>query len=172
MSVNGVAAAFHHQGRTPNGRHPVPAGLELGVKHFAVVCDTEGAELAVWEGANALRAAQSTLQRANKALVRTKPGSKGRATARARFTRLHARIAHLRRDLAHRNSHHFATHLAVRTVEDLDVLGMGRLRTRARAVADAGLGDLLRQIAYKTTWYKCQLHVADRFYPNSKTCSA
>jgi putative transposase len=172
VSVNGVAAEFHHQRRSPKGRHPAPAGLDLGVKHLAVLADAKGQELEVWEGVNALLHAQQRLRRANKALARTKPGSTGRAKARVRLTRVHARIAHLRRDLAHRISHWLATNLVRLTVEDLNVAGMARLRTLARAVADAGLGDLLRQIAYKTAWYGCELHVADRWYPSSKTCSA
>ena len=79
--------------------------------------------------------------------------------------------AHLRRALAHRISHWLTTNLVRLTVEDLNVAGMGRLRTLARAIADAGLGHLLRQVAYKAPWYGCELHVADRWYPSSKTCS-
>ena len=125
----------------------------------------------MWEGVNSLRDAQTKLRRANKGLARTKPGSGGRTKARARLTKVHARIAHLRRDLAHRISHWLTTNLVQLAVEDLNVAGMGRLRTLARAIADAGLGDLLRQIAYKAPWYGCELHVADRWYPSSKTCS-
>jgi putative transposase len=42
---------------------------------------------------------------------------------------------------------------------------------RFRALADAGLGELRRQLGYKTTWYHSQLVIADRWYPSSKTCS-
>jgi putative transposase len=50
VAVNGVAAAFHHQRRSPNRRHQRPAGLDLGVKHLAVAADADGTELRVWEG--------------------------------------------------------------------------------------------------------------------------
>jgi len=40
-----------------------------------------------------------------------------------------------------------------------------------RALADAGLGELRRQLGYKTTWYGSDLIVAGRHYPSSKTCS-
>jgi putative transposase len=29
-----------------------------------------------------------------------------------------------------------------------------------------------RQLTYKAQWYGCELWLADRFYPSSKTCSA
>jgi putative transposase len=57
-------------------------------------------------------------------------------------------------------------------VERLNVAGMLRNRRLARALADAGLAELRRQLTYKTGWYGSQLVVADRFYPSSKTCSA
>ena len=65
-------------------------------------------------------------------------------------------------------------------IEDLNVAGMMRRKPGAgqggrglnRALADAGLGELRRQLGYKTAWYGCRLVVADRWYPSSNTCSA
>ena len=80
--------------------------------------------------------------------------------------------------------HHATTRLAqchdVIVIEDLNVAGMMRRKPGAgkggrglnRALADAGLGQLRRQLGYKATWYGSQLVVAGRWYPSSKTCSA
>jgi putative transposase len=57
-------------------------------------------------------------------------------------------------------------------VEQLNLAGMLRNRRLARALSDAGLAELRRQLTYKATWYGSQLLVADPFYPSSKTCSA
>jgi putative transposase len=57
-------------------------------------------------------------------------------------------------------------------VEDLNVAGMLKNRRLARKIADAGFGQLRRQLAYKTVWRGGQLISADRWYPSSKTCSA
>ncbi|MFE9956564.1 RNA-guided endonuclease TnpB family protein [Micromonospora sp. NPDC005299] len=56
-------------------------------------------------------------------------------------------------------------------VEDLHIAGMLRNRHLARHIADAGFGELRRQLAYKTLRNGGQLLVADRWYPSSKTCS-
>lgn len=40
-----------------------------------------------------------------------------------------------------------------------------------RGVADAAMGELLRQLDYKATWYGATLVRADRFYPSTRTCS-
>ena len=65
-------------------------------------------------------------------------------------------------------------------VEDLAVANLSRRKPGAgkggrglnRALADAALGELRRQLGYKATWYGSTLIVADRWYPSSKTCSS
>src|SRR4030081_1639148 len=49
---------------------------------------------------------------------------------------------------------------------------MLRNRRLARHVAGVGWAELRRQIEYKTGWAGSTVHVADRWYPSSKTCSA
>jgi transposase len=44
-------------------------------------------------------------------------------------------------------------------------------RHLARVLADAGLAEPRRQLAYKTTWHGSRPRLADRVYPSSKTCS-
>jgi putative transposase len=44
-------------------------------------------------------------------------------------------------------------------------------RRLARHIADAGFGQIRRQLGYKTTWHGGRLVLADRFYPSSTTCS-
>jgi putative transposase len=45
-------------------------------------------------------------------------------------------------------------------------------RRLARHVSGVGMGELRRQIEYKTGWAGSTVHLADRWYPSSKTCSA
>lgn len=174
-SVAGVAAELHHQHRRrshasrPKKHRQV--GADFGIKSLVVAADPDGNEVRVWEGVNALRTAQAQLRRANKALSRTKPGSAGRAKAVARLQKTHARVARIRRRLAHDITTWLVTHCDRVVVEDLHVAGMSRLRTLAKAIADAGLGDLRRILEYKAKWYGVEVVVADRWFPSSKTCS-
>lgn len=175
VSLTGVAAVFHHQRRTPNGRHQVPAGLDRGVKTLAVVADADGRLVYEAEGVKPLTAALNRptdrLRRASRAYARTKPGSAGRAAAKKKLNKMHARIYHQRRHALHVLSHWCATNLAALTIEDLNVTGMTQLRSLARSVSDAGMGELGRQLSYKADWYGLDVTVADRWFPSSKTCS-
>jgi IS605 OrfB family transposase len=50
-------------------------------------------------------------------------------------------------------------------VEQLNVAGMLRNRSLARHIADAGWGELRRQLTYRTAWAGRRLVQADPFYP-------
>jgi putative transposase len=65
-----------------------------------------------------------------------------------------------------------ATEFGAVVVEDLNVAGMVRNRRLARSLGDIGMAEFRRQLDYKTSWYGSALHVADRWYPSSKTCSS
>jgi len=62
------------------------------------------------------------------------------------------RGAFLRAEIAHQLSFRCATRLSRLTIEDLNVAGMTQLCTLAKAVADAGTGDLGRLLRYKARW--------------------
>jgi putative transposase len=57
-------------------------------------------------------------------------------------------------------------------IEDLNVAGMLRNRRLARHIAVVCMGEFRRQLLYKTGWRGGRLHVADRWFASSKTCSA
>jgi len=40
----------------------------------------------------------------------------------------------------------------------------------AQAIGAVGFGEFRRQLRYKTAWYGCQVIVASRWEPTSKTC--
>jgi putative transposase len=171
-------------------RHDAPAahpdavvGVDLGVSHLAVlsrpvpgVSDENG----FVANPRHLDKAQKRLRRLNRRCSRRRgpdrrtgqaPSKRWRRANHAR-SRRHHRVAHLRADGLAKLTTALAAHSGTLVVEDLHVAGMLRNRGLARRIADAGWGMLRRQLAYKTDWRGGRLHVADRWFPSSKTCSA
>ncbi|MFI6056461.1 RNA-guided endonuclease InsQ/TnpB family protein [Streptomyces violascens] len=126
------------------------------------------------------------LTRAQRAWARTVKGSRRRDRAARRIARVQHQIAQRRATGLHTLTKRIATGFAVVAVENLHVKGMtasargtrdnpGRkVRQKAglnRAILDASMGELRRQLAYKTSWYGSRLAVLDRYWPSSKTCS-
>ncbi|MGH3862815.1 RNA-guided endonuclease TnpB family protein, partial [Actinokineospora sp.] len=81
-------------------------------------------------------------------------------------------VANARRDGLHKLSTRLVRTHGTIVLEDLHVAGMLANRRLARHIAGVGVGELRRQITYKTEWAGGRVHVADRWYPSSKTCSA
>jgi putative transposase len=167
--------------------HPV-VGVDAGVRDLLVVAAPDGAEVARVGAPRALAAAQAQLRAVQRRAARQdgpdrragRRGSKRWQRTAERTGRLHARAANLRRDALHQATTRLAQSHDVIVIEDLNVAGMMRRKPGAgkggrglnRALADAALGELRRQLGYKTIWYGSQLVVADRWYPSSKTCPA
>jgi putative transposase len=80
-------------------------------------------------------------------------------------------VANACRDGLHKLSTRLVRTFGAIVVEDLNVAGMTKNRRLARYVAGVGMAELRRQIEYKAHWSGVRVHVADRWYPSSKTCS-
>lgn len=81
-------------------------------------------------------------------------------------------MANLRADALHKLTTAVAAEYGTVVVEDLNVAGMLRNRRLARRIADAGFGEIRRQLTYKTRQrHATRTIAADRWYPSSKTCS-
>jgi putative transposase len=103
--------------------------------------------------------------------TRTEPSQRWRK-ANARVTALHSRVANQRRDGLHKLTSRLIAQHDVIVVEDLHVAGMVRNHRLARAISGLGMGELRRQLTYKSAQAGVRLVVADRWFPSSKTCSA
>ena len=150
-----------------NGKTSV-VGVDVGIRHLAVL----STGVPPIPNPRALEGSLRMLRRVGRELARRKPGSRRRYHTRCRLARIHGRAANLRRDAMHKLTTSLASEHGIVVVEQLNMAGMLRNRRLARALADAGLAELRRQLTYKTTWYGSRLVVADPFYPSSKTCSA
>ena len=141
-------------------------GVDLGIKALATLSD--GTVIA---NTHALQADERRLKRAQQALSRKTRGSKRRAKARAKFARIHARIANCRSDTLHKLTTTLSRTYSDISIEDLNVAGMVKNHRLAKAVMDVSFYELRRQLEYKTAKTGAKLHVIDRWYPSSKTCS-
>jgi IS605 OrfB family transposase len=153
-------------------QHPAEAvGVDLGVSNLAVLSTG-----AIVPNPRHLDTAQRKIRSAARAVSRragphrqagARP-SKRWERARRRLARLHARAANLRRDGLHKLTTSLARGYGTVVVEDLNVAGMLTNRRLARRLADAGFGEIRRQLADKTTWNGGTLAVADRWFPSSQ----
>jgi putative transposase len=148
----------------PENQGPA-VGVDLGVNRLATLSDG-----AAFDGPKALRGKLGLLRRVSRKLARRQKGSRRQARLRQRLARVHYRIGCARSDALHKLTTRLARRYGAVGIEDLNVSGMLRNHTLARAIADGGFAELRRQLEYKCAWYGSRLVVHDRFFPSSKTC--
>jgi putative transposase len=162
-------------------------GIDVGVKDLIVVADAEGNELARLRAPRELKTAQRKLCALQRKAARQvgpwdqatrsrRDPSRGWARTQRDIGREYARVANLRTDRNHKLTTQLSqTHEVIGAetlaVKNMMAAGGSRKRGLNRALADAGLGALLRQLDYKTRWYGSRIVKADRWFPSSKTCS-
>jgi putative transposase len=150
----------------PPAENQGAVGVDLGVKTLATLSTGEA-----FEGPKALRTLLMRLRRLSRALSRKVKGSRNRAKAKLKLAKLHARIAHIRRNSLHQLSTSITRRFHTIGIEDLNVKGMLHNRHLARAIADMGFFELRRQLEYKAAWRGGQVMLVDRWFPSSKLCS-
>ncbi|WP_436502188.1 IS607 family element RNA-guided endonuclease TnpB [Actinokineospora sp. HUAS TT18] len=149
-------------------------GVDLGIKALAVLSTGE-----VVANPRHLDMALAGLRRLGRQAARrvgpdrrtSQAPSHRWCNTQARIARLHKAVADARWDGLHKLSTRLVRAHGVIVLEDLNVAGMLRNRLLARHVAGVGMGELRRQITYKAGWAGARVHLADRWYPSSKTCS-
>jgi len=99
------------------------------------------------------------------------PRSRNQGKSARGLARMHARIARLRCDFTHKLTTRLCRENQAIGIEDLNVAGMLRNERLARPMADVGMGEFFRQLAYKAQRYGTRLVIASRWYPSSQLCS-
>lgn len=142
------------------------AGIDLGLKHFAVLSD--GTKIA---NPRNLIQAEVRLKRLQRKLSRKEKGSRGWEKQRQKVARQHEKVSNRRLDFQHKLSRKMVAEYGFLALEDLHIKGMVRNRKLAKHIADAGWGQFVGMLTYKGGWHGCQVEKIDRWYPSSKTCS-
>lgn len=162
-------------------------GVDLGVKRIATLSDGTTVE-----NPHTLKASMRRQRRIQRKLNRRKQGSKRWVEAKHGLQEVAAQVARQRRDRMDKLTTMLATTYRDISIEDLNVKGMTK-RPKAkedpnnpgqylpngrkakaglnREILDAGFGMFRRMLEYKCALSGARLHIINRWYPSSKTCS-
>ncbi len=151
---------------------PLPApnpdrviGVDVGLRNLVALSDGTRCERPRF-----LANDEQQLKRAQRILTRRKKGSRRRMKARTGLARIHRRIADRRKDFLHKLTTDLVMKHDAICMERLNVEAMART-TLGKSIRDAGLGEIRRQVEYKSNWNRKPFVLVDRFFPSSKRCS-
>lgn len=157
------------EGSNPTTSEGKIYGIDLGLKHFAVV--TDGEKISKYDNPKHLAKHEKNLKRKQKKLARKQKGSKSRNRYRKIVAKVHERVSNSRQDFLHKLSYKLVSDSQAVIVENLHVKGMVCNHNLAKAISDCGWGMFTNFLAYKLERKGGKLVEIDRFFPSSKLCS-
>jgi len=140
-------------------------GIDFGLSTFATLSNGEKSETQAH-----YRQAEGKLKRLQRGLARKKKGSNNRKKWKLKIARAHERASNLRNDFLHKFTGLVAKSFSIVCVEDLCLKGW--IGLAGKSTYDAGVGQAINQLEYKTRESGGILQKVGRFFPSSKRCHA
>jgi putative transposase len=150
----------------PRCENQARVGVDVGVKTLATLSTGE-----VFTNPKVLMRYARRLARYQRQVSRKQKGRQNREKAKLKVSRLHYKIACLRADVTHKLTTYLTRNFKLIGMETLHVAGMLKNHRLAKAVSDANVSEIHRQITYKAAFRENVVVQADRWYPSSKRCS-
>jgi putative transposase len=141
-------------------------GIDLGITHFAITSD--GAKI---PNPRFIKQAERNLRRKQKNLSRKKKGSISRKKAKLKVARAHEKVRRARTDFLHKVARRVVNENQVIAVENLNIKGLMRNHSLAKAIGDCSWASFIKMLSYKAEQEGKPLVKCHRFFPSSKTCS-
>jgi putative transposase len=144
-------------------------GIDLGVKHFAIV--TEGEKKSKYDNAKHFATQEKNLKPQQQKLTRQQKKSDSSYKDIKVIPKVYERVKNSRQDFLHKLSYKLGNDSLAVIVDNLHVLGMVRKQNWAKAISDKGLGNFPNFGAQKWERKGGNLVEVDRWFPSSKLCS-
>ncbi|AHJ29577.1 IS607 family transposase [Nodularia spumigena] len=160
-----IAFAYEQEHEPTLKKYEV-VGVDIGVKELATLSTG-----VVFPNPKHYKTNLRKLKRLSRKLARKIKGSNNRYKAKITLARHHAKIANLRKNTLHKITTYLCKNHAKIVVENLNVSGMLSNHKLAQVIADCGFYEFKRQLEYKAKKFGCEIIIADRWFPSTKTCS-
>jgi len=150
-----LSVQTEREAETPQHPSTSAVGVDWGVVNFVTLSDGE-----VVDQCQPLKKFLPRLAKLQRRMARKKKFSKNWRKAKACITKLHTKVANIRKDFVHRVSNDISKNHVVVCIEDLQVKNISKSATKKvaqksgmnRSILDASPFELRRQLEYKTQW--------------------
>lgn len=141
-------------------------GIDVGIKEF--YSDSNGN---VVNNPKYLEKSMHKLIREQRRLSRKQKNSNNRNKQRIRVAKVHEKITNQRNDFLQKQSTMIVSENQTICIEDLNIKGMIRNHTFAKAIVSVSWSKFFSMLEYKAKWYGNNIIKVPTIYPSSQICS-
>jgi len=160
-----VAIAVDTQAKLQRKQDKGAVGVDVGIKSLAVFSD--GTACPALKPFGTL---EKKMVRLSRSISRKIRFGCNWQKAKNKLSRLHFRIANIRKDAIHKLTTNLAQNYSAVAIEDLAVANMVKNHHLAKAIHDCGFGMVKTFLPYKLEMTGGELRKVNQWFPSSKTC--
>ena len=141
-------------------------GLDMGLKNFVTTSDED-----LYNFPYNFKKSEKRLARLQRSLSRKPKDSKRHEKARLAVAKVYEKTTNQRKDFLHKLSMKLVKENDLIATETLDLMEMVKDRRFSQKFWSFSIGEFLKMLNYKASWYKKFLIKVDKFFPSSQVCS-
>ena len=141
-------------------------GLDLGIKDLVITSDGKK-----YNNEKVIEKYEKRIKRKQRQLTKKTKGSNNYYKTKQQLARLYTKIKNVRNYAIHKITKEITDNNGIIVTETLNIKNMIKNHLLAKALHDASLSEIIRQLIYKTKWKFKKIYQIDKFYPSSQICS-
>lgn len=141
-------------------------GIDLGILHFAIFSDGERIKNHKY-----LKNTLEKLSKEQRKLSKKEKFSNNWYKQKNKVSKIHEKIKNARQDFLQKLSKRIIDENQIIILEDLKIKNMMKNKKLSRDISDVSWNKFYNYLEYKAKWRGRTLHIIDKWFPSSKTCS-
>jgi putative transposase len=141
-------------------------GIDLGIKSLVTTSDNEK-----YDNQKVINKYEKRIKHTQRQLQRKVRGSNNYYKSKEKLNTLYRKLKNTRKYYLHQISKKLTDTNKVIVAETLKIKNMMKNHKISKAISDASLYELIRQLEYKSKWKKVHFYRVDTFYPSSQLCN-
>ena len=150
----------------PPIKQPRIIGLDLGVKDLVITSNYEK-----YKNEKVIEKYEKRIKRKQKRLAKKQKGSNNYEKLRKEIAKIYKKIKNARKYSIHHITKEITDDNDIIVCETLKVKNMVKNHNLAKAIEDASLSEIIRQLGYKAKWKGKKFYQIDTFFASSQICS-
>ena len=150
----------------PKSNPTTIVGLDLGIKDLVITSD-----FFKYQNEKVIQKYEKRIKQKQRRLSKKEKGSKNYYKLKQEIGILYKKLRNARKYTIHKITKEITDDFDIIACETLKVKNMIKNHNLAKAITDASLTEIVRQLEYKAKWKGKTLYKVDTFYPSSQICS-